>query len=645
LGKILFFLPKPEDRDIVSELFADINDGNWDLELRHVTGVNAVMPLWNENCQADVIIARGVTAAAVKSFVAAVPVVDLSVTGYDIIDAVRECCTRYKTNNIGLVGAQSMILGGKKIEKFMNVTITTVAVNKEEDAENKIRQLKKTGITAIIGGGMSVQLGTKLGLNTVFVHSGPEAIYQALREAKRVAGVRRVEQERNEQLRAILDYSVEGIVAVDKDGAISIMNKAAAKLSNQPEAVTGRGADAVIPQLQLTSVISSGQPKLGCFQSIGGLQMVINCVPIKIKGQIAGAIATFQPVTMIQEVEGAFRRKLHQKGLIAKATFNTICAESKIMSKTLTLAQEYSLVDSNVLIMGETGTGKEIFAQSIHNGSTRKPGPFVPVNCAALPENLLETELFGYAEGAFTGAVKGGKMGLFEQAHKGTIFLDEISEISPRIQGQLLRVLQEREIRRLGDDRVVPVDVRVIAATNRDLRQLVKEGKFRSDLYYRLDVLKLCIPPLRERSQDVLLLLKLFMAQYANRFNRPRAALAAEAEALLLTYKWPGNVRELRNIAERLVVFSKGSATIVQADHIRSVLSEMTGAGKAAHNAVPVKAASIQELKEEAELERIQTALIETNFNAGKTAQMLGLSRTTLWRRIKRLEFARDMNM
>ncbi|HML33077.1 sigma 54-interacting transcriptional regulator [Sporomusa sphaeroides] len=640
MGKILFFLPKPEDREVASELFADINDGNWELELRHVTGANAVLPFCNETCQADAIIARGVTAAAVKLSAGDVPVVDLSVTGYDIIDAVVECSTRYQTRNIGLVGAQSMIFGGKKIEKFMKVTITPVAVDKEDDAELKIKELKAAGITAMIGGGMSVQLGAKLGMNTVFIPSGPEAIYQAMREATRVATVRRIEQERTEQLRAILDYSVEGIVAVDKDGQLSLMNKAAAKLSSLAENVTGRPAEEVIPQLQFKSVIDGGKAKLGYFQTIGKLPMVINCVPIKINDQIAGAVATFQPVTMIQEVEGDFRRKLHQKGLVAKLTFNHILAESEIMRKTVALAKEYSAVDSNVLIVGETGTGKEIFAQSIHNASVRKQGPFVPVNCAALPENLLESELFGYTEGAFTGAVKGGKMGLFEQAHKGTIFLDEISEISPRIQGQLLRVLQEREIRRLGDDRVIPVDVRVIAATNRGLRQLSREGRFRSDLYYRLDVLQLSIPPLCERTEDILLLLRYFMEQYASRFNRPCTELSVEAQELLLGYSWPGNVRELCNIAERLIVINKNTAAVIQAGHMQAILAATTEVATG-HNSRAVKTATIQGLKQEADLERIQQALLETNFNIGKTAQILGLSRTTLWRRVKLLNLVR----
>lgn len=222
-------------------------------------------------------------------------------------------------------------------------------------------------------------------------------------------------------------------------------------------------------------------------------------------------MVAFQDVTRIQEMEGKFYRKIHLRGHVAKYTFDDILFQSSEIKRTIETAQRYSEVDSNILIIGETGTGKEIFAQSIHNHSNRKNNPFVAINCAALPENLLESELFGYAEGAFTGAMKGGKQGFFELAHRGTIFLDEIGEISPKMQSRSLRVLQEREIMRIGDDKVIPVDVRILSATNKDLMQMVKSNDFREDLYYRLSVLDLVLPPLRERREDIPLLVNAFI--------------------------------------------------------------------------------------------------------------------------------------
>lgn len=638
MNKVLFFAPKPEDEKIAKKLFYRMSDVRWEIYTRFVRGAKPINFDSLETISADVIVARGVTARAIKMTASDIPVVDLSVTGYDIIDAVLKCRKQCNAHKIGVVGAESMIFGAKKIEQYIKVEIFPVVVENEDDAEIKIRNLLAQGIDTIIGGGMSVQIGSALGMNTVFINSGPEAIYQALREAKRVARVRRIEQERTEQFHAILDYSAEGIIAVDKGGQINLANKAAMRLVGLAENVLGRPIDELIPQLGVNSVVGNGKVELGRFYVLGGQQFAVNCVPIRIREQIAGAVATFQPAAVIQKLEGEIRRKLHHKGLVAKFNFADIFAIDPVIRETVTQAREYSMVDSNVLILGETGTGKEIFAQSLHNNSARKNGPFVAVNCAALSENLLESELFGYVEGAFTGAVRGGKMGLFEQAHTGTIFLDEISEITPRIQGQLLRVLQEREIRRLGDDRVIPVDVRVIAATNRELKTLVQEGKFRSDLYYRLDVLKLKLPPLKKRIEDILPLLQQFMQEYGQKYRKPIQKLSAAAQNLLLNYSWPGNIRELRNIAERIMVVSHDTSYIIQAEDLQKMLEEINGDDKNLLITGAQKVNKIRKIKKMNDLELIKKVLKETNYNMGKTAEIIGISRTTLWRRLKLLD-------
>ncbi len=234
---------------------------------------------------------------------------------------------------------------------------------------------------------------------------------------------------------------------------------------------------------------------------------MVNCVPAPDNSGNTGCVLTFQDTSRIQADELQVRKKLRHSSFQAKYQFSNILHKSRIMDSVISDAMTYSYSDSNILICGETGTGKELFAQSIHNSSPRKNHPFVAINCSALPENLLESELFGYVEGAFTGASKGGKMGFFELAHKGTIFLDEIGDVSPNLQSRLLRVLQEREVVRLGSDTVIPVDVRVISATNKNLKEEVANGRFRQDLLYRLDVLELNLPPLRNREQDALFLL------------------------------------------------------------------------------------------------------------------------------------------
>ena len=292
-------------------------------------------------------------------------------------------------------------------------------------------------------------------------------------------------------------------------------------------------------------------------------------------------------------------------------------------------AKRYAVANSSVLISGETGTGKEMFAQSIHNYSRRRGEAFVAVNCATIPANLLESELFGYVEGAFTGAKRGGKMGLFELAHKGTIFLDEIGETSLDMQARLLRVLEEHEIMRVGDDKVIPVDIRVIAASNRDLKKMVDEGSFRSDFYYRLDVLSLKLPPLRDCIENIETLIHNFTARYASENGRRPLEYAPEAMKLLVDYEWPGNVRELKNVVERLVVTCGDdcidAGRVMDALHITAPL--------------PVKTAPSGEgTLDEAEMRLIKRTLAECGGNKTQTAKRLGISRPTLHRKLRIME-------
>ncbi len=473
-----------------------------------------------------------------------------------------------------------------------------------------------------------------MGMKSLFIQTGREAIFQALREAKRVAVVRRQEQERGEQFRAILEYSAQGIVAVDAAGAISLANKAALELTNLPDEILGLSAEQLLPELGLHRMLANGRAELGEIETLKGQQLAVNRAPITIGENTVGAVATFQPVVAIQELEGKIRRQLHDRGLVARFTFRDILGKGPAIRQAMEVAREFSRVDSNVLIVGETGSGKELFAQSVHRAGKRSRGPFVAINCAALPENLLESELFGYAEGAFTGALKGGKMGLFELAHGGTLFLDEISEISPKLQGRLLRVLQEREIMRLGDNRVIPVNARIIAATNRDLTKLMQDGQFREDLYYRVDVLRLHLPSLRERREDISLLMQHFLQLFFTRHRRTSKPLSDDAKRLLEQYPWPGNIRELRNMAERLVVLTSGSQ--IESRDVERILAKLPEKGmkqaRMADNGETVLMGEGNDPNQTA----IMKVLAAENYHYGKAAARLGISRVTLWRRLQK---------
>ncbi|MGB9840301.1 sigma-54 interaction domain-containing protein, partial [Thermovenabulum sp.] len=288
------------------------------------------------------------------------------------------------------------------------------------------------------------------------------------------------------------------------------------------------------------------------------------------------------------------------------------------------IAKKYSQLDSTILIFGESGTGKEIFAQSIHNESKRKNGPFVAINCAALPENLLESELFGYAEGAFTGAKKGGKVGLFELAHNGTIFLDEISEMPLSLQSKLLRVMQEKKVMRLGDDKLIPINIRIICATNRDLLKEVNNGNFRQDLFYRINILPLFIPPLRERKEDIIPLAEYFLKKYSKLIGKNILGFTHSAVDYLLSLDYPGNVRELEGIIERACAVCERK--YIGIEDLIFKYFEIN------QNKIKSQELSI----EEQEKNLISKALTESKGNISLAAKLLGIHRTTLWRKMKK---------
>jgi transcriptional regulator with PAS, ATPase and Fis domain len=296
-----------------------------------------------------------------------------------------------------------------------------------------------------------------------------------------------------------------------------------------------------------------------------------------------------------------------------------------------------SVTNSTILVSGETGTGKELVARAIHHNSPRRGSQFVAINCSAIPETLLEAELFGHVRGAFTGAV-GNRVGRFEQAHKGTLFLDEVGTMGGPLQMKLLRALQEREVERVGDSRPIKVDVRVIAATNSDLARLVAEGRFRDDLYYRLNVIPVRLPPLRDRKEDIPLLVQHFLDRFCREIGPPRPTMTVSQQAMrrLMAYGWPGNVRQLENALERGVALSGGRTQIELAD-LPPDMQELGDTPASGAFALPEDGIDFQEYVGEVERELIRQSLERTGGNKGRAAQLLNLKRTTLVEKLKRL--------
>ena len=300
----------------------------------------------------------------------------------------------------------------------------------------------------------------------------------------------RLQKEKAQQFATIIDFVHDGIVAIDRSGRITVFNSASEKITgyNKHKAL-GKKITEVIPETKLLNILETEQSEIGDIQRLDDHTVIAsNRVPVIVDGEVLGAVATYQDITEVQKLEQKIRIRLSEKGFVAQYSFDGIIHESVAISDCIRTAKKFAMYDTSVLICGPSGVGKELFAQGIHNCSPRRNSPFVAINCAALPESLIESELFGYVEGSFTGATKKGKAGLFEMAHGGTILLDEISELPLLLQGRLLRVLQEKQVMRIGDNKLIPVDVRIICATNRDLRSLVSQNLFRVDLY--LDVYK-----------------------------------------------------------------------------------------------------------------------------------------------------------
>ncbi len=636
IGKIVFVVPDEKVAATAEEVIHELNEnievycGSFSEGLKY-----ARLAVCNG---ANLIISRGGTGNLIKRNVE-IPVIEIEFGSYDVINSIHKAI-QY-SNMIGIVGFSGLSLTYKKVssilEKTFSAKIITTTIKSEREIEHHITNLYLLGCRVFIGGQAVMDVLDRLGYAGVLIETGKEAIAEAISYAKGIMEVQMIEKEKAAILKSIIDFAYDGILGIDKNGLITVFNPVAEKITGVAyNHAIEKSVDDVIENTRMIQVLKTGIPELGEIQQIGNTSIVTNRVPIVVEGEILGAVATFQEIEKIQKMETQIRKKLLAKGHIAKTTFDDIKGKSKEILKTKEKARLYAGVDSTVLILGETGTGKELFAQSIHNASLRGDKPFVAVNCAALPENLLESELFGYVEGAFTGARKGGKIGLFELAHRGTIFLDEISEMSPNLQARFLRVLQEKEVVRLGDDKIIPVDVRVIAATNRDLYKFVEEGEFREDLFYRLCVLRLDIPPLRQRKDDLYELVSYFLYEKSKFLNIRIKGISSESIAKIVLYDWPGNVRQLENFLERCVVLCAGD--VINVDVIDEAIIGIPTHINGTEDTDKEAQSSNRGVLKHIENETIKNILEETNGNKSLAAERLGISVTTLWRRLKNME-------
>lgn len=577
--------------------------------------------------EVEVIISRGGTANLIKKTVPSIPVIEIKVSPYDLFNAIN--IAKKHGKNIYIIGFKNVIDQVQLLGPILDININAYQMENEEDGKRYIRNLVSSGekVDAILGGTLAENLALEYNIPTVFLETSTAAIDASIKEAKRILKATRNEKEKTERFRSILQYINEGVISIDRDGKITTINSAARKIMNiSDKEVIGLPIQEITSHSKLIEVMEENKPVLGQILLMGKTQVLANILPIVIKDKTVGAVATFQDISKIQEYEQRIRAKLLDKGHVAKYSFSDIIGNSDAMVKAIDKAKKYADNNGTILITGESGAGKEMFAQSIHLESPRKKGPFVAVNCAAIPKTLLESELFGYEEGAFTGARKTGKNGLFAEAHGGTIFLDEIGEIDIELQPRLLRVLQEREIRPVGSTKVIPIDIRIIAATNKNLLEQVEKGAFRSDLYYRLNILKLKIPALKNRKDDIELLSKYFVNKISAKYNKD-VKLSSMVIDKLKIYDWPGNIRELENVIESLVVLCDN---IITEDDFEELMDQEQIKEQNNFFNIDENVDTLEDIKKK----YILKILSQCDNNQTLAAERLGISRTHLWRLI-----------
>ncbi len=510
----------------------------------------------------------------------------------------------------------------------------------------------ETGLLRVFENGIA-ELGQQLKINDtvllsnrtpIYVHGelvGAVAVFQDITILQNFLDNLVIEHEKTKQLQrtleVVLNTAYDGLIVVNKKGIVTMTNQAFSSFFQKtPEDLIGKPITEVYDNPKFTDVLVTAQPVHGYIHDLNGHEIIASRVPIMQDGKIVGALgkvvfkdvnelyALTKKVDILRSELDYYKKTMSQNN---SSALELLKGKNLTMGSLVQTTLRVAKSGSTVLLRGESGTGKELFALLLHAQSYRKDGPFIKVNCAAVPENLLESEMFGYDEGAFTGAKKGGKVGKFELAEGGTLFLDEIGDMELSMQAKLLRVIQEREVERLGSNKSRKVDFRLVAATNRDLEGMIRDKQFREDLYYRLNVVTLTIPPLRERMDDIEDLISTFIKKFNLQFAQSVTGITAEAKDVLMKHRWPGNIRELENIVER--AFNMLDGREIQLKHLPNYLQIL-----ASHDIRPYVEGSLETILNGVEKDALIIALETANGNKVQAAKSLGLSRAGLYKKL-----------
>ena len=595
-------LPKDVELVILNDLFSELKES-----VKRIEAEGRV----------DVFVSAGGNADHLERYLTSIPLVRVNYNSFGLLEAIKEASV-YSDNMAVITHTPIPNIDG--LLDVFKVNIKPLVYDTTEELSMILQSLYAEGVRDVIGTALVLEMARMYDMRGHFIWN-TAAVREAMERAVSMARARRAQAEAEKTLDCLLEYACEGIVIVDRNGVITEFNGAAERiLGRRRERVVGRQCAEVLPSTQLYSVMRERRAQFNRVQDMGSVKIVENRSPIICGQEVIGAVAAFLTAGAAKPGSDVSSRSQVFRGNYAHVTFDDMRTVSPEYARLKERAERFARSSSTVLIFGDTGTGKEAFAQSMHNASPRKNEPFVRVNCAAIPSSMFESELFGYEDGTRpAGARRAGKAGLLEQAHQGTLFIDEISEVPQALQARLLSVIEERQFSRIGGEKPQPLDVRIIASTNRDLRELVRQGAFRRDLFYRIDVLELHLPRLTERKGDIPVLVSQLLRE--NRSDLTVNEIEAISNSQIYAeYNWPGNVRELRNVIERFCVYYSRDIGVEECVKLSMEYRNSFDDG---------------DQPRPAELSDIQEALEASAGNRAAAAAILGISRTTLWRKMR----------
>lgn len=555
-----------------------------------------------------------------------VPIISFRPTFPDLIKAIQEAQKIDRRIAITL-SRDDKDFNLPLLSKVMEVSLYPFYCDNSKEYADGCSLAKTKRIKVVIGGSFTVEAAKKIGLKAILLYKGMDMIRTAILKALEICQVEEENTRRISQLNAVVNNFTEGLLLTDEKGYV-ILDNPPAQIRLGLDNLVGKRIDGLFRSKMAKQVLNKGDKVLNVVESD---KLVVNYIPVRSAETLHGLVCTLKRIDEVQDAEFTVRKRLHNRGFVSKYGLDDIIGRSKAISKCKESVKLFSEAADPILITGESGTGKELFAHAIHSSSNRKNGPFVAINCATLPNDLLESELFGYEKGAFTGAHAAGKKGLIELAHKGTLFLDEITTLSYPLQAKLLRLISEHEILKLGSDRIIPIDVRILAATNDDIENCVQQRRFREDLYYRLNVFRLHIPPLHQRAEDTVPLFLNFVSKIDPKIYREISSDKTVIKKTLAGCTFKGNARELENIAKRFCLLYGSDRKAQNLNSIIQACLEM----KVSPDLTKEKLSDLKTTVQNSEKQMIQDLMKKHRYKSD-IARALGVAPSTLWRKIKK---------